>query len=328
MALPPLATATACHLPAPPTRPLRPTSLLHPPAPLPLPPASAHVPHAVRHDVRPCAVRTTTLRGRTGLAGALSNDAKLRELFDRIDIDKGGTIDRNELQTALCGAGKALSDEQIDTMLLAADGDGNAEIDFDEFANILRGVKAANAAAVIHRSFHKNHRKRSAAVAGATAAVATAGSGRGAEAGARRPSSVLGAAATNGDIAGIANGKANGSRGHGGGAGGGGGAAALSKLEFEHRLGQVLLSRQIEPAEAVRSWDRKHKGALTRIEFRLGVREALGLTNATSKDIDAIFDEFDTDHGGTIDVPARDPHTPAAPAALCTPCTVRPCALR
>ena len=38
------------------------------------------------------------------------------------------------------------------------------------------------------------------------------------------------------------------------------------------------------------------------MEFRLGVREALGL-NATSKDIDEIFERFDKDGGGTIDAP-------------------------
>jgi len=87
----------------------------------------------------------------SSLHGALMSDTKLREIFDHIDMDKGGTIDKNELRIALEGAGKNLSDQTITAMMNAADNDSNGEIEFEEFANIMKGVKANSAASTIGR---------------------------------------------------------------------------------------------------------------------------------------------------------------------------------
>ena len=87
----------------------------------------------------------------SSLHGALMSDTKLREIFDHIDMDKGGTIDKNELRIALEGAGKNLSDQAITAMMNAADNDSNGEIEFEEFANIMKGVKANSAASTIGR---------------------------------------------------------------------------------------------------------------------------------------------------------------------------------
>ena len=88
----------------------------------------------------------------SSLEGALLNDAKLRELFDHIDLDKSGTIEPAELKAALAGAGKALPPEQIDEMLQEARaGCGDDAITLQGFGYILKGVKAATAATVIER---------------------------------------------------------------------------------------------------------------------------------------------------------------------------------
>ena len=68
-------------------------------------------------------------------------DDKLRSAFDRIDVDGGGTLDRDELTQALVLMGK--SDGEIGAILAdmerkdASEGDGDGELDFDEFKSLV-----------------------------------------------------------------------------------------------------------------------------------------------------------------------------------------------
>ena len=55
-----------------------------------------------------------------GLEGALSSDAKLRELFDKLDLDHGGTLSAYELKVAIEATGRTMS---VEKMLSAADGE-------------------------------------------------------------------------------------------------------------------------------------------------------------------------------------------------------------
>ena len=60
-----------------------------------------------------------------------------RAVFNSIDLDSGGTIDKDELKTALSAAGREHTDAQIMSMMKLGDsgaegGDGDGEIDFDE----------------------------------------------------------------------------------------------------------------------------------------------------------------------------------------------------
>jgi len=74
------------------------------------------------------------------------NDSfKLRKVFDKIDLDGGGTIDRNELKTALqTQLGKpAISESEVNSMMSIADTDGNGSLNFREFASIARFAAAA-----------------------------------------------------------------------------------------------------------------------------------------------------------------------------------------
>ena len=93
----------------------------------------------------------------SSLEGALQNDDKLRKLFDDIDTDKGGTIDKEELRNAVQSVGSiGISEAQINVMMSAADDDDSGEIDFVEFCDILRGVvKQTKAARIIEKSFRK-----------------------------------------------------------------------------------------------------------------------------------------------------------------------------
>ena len=67
-------------------------------------------------------------------------------------------------------------------------------------------------------------------------------------------------------------------------------------------LGAELVKKNLKPMDLVRQWDQKHKGCVTKIEFRQGIRKGMGL-KAENKEIDNLFDEFDDDGGGTLDAP-------------------------
>ena len=59
----------------------------------------------------------------SSLEGALEDEtnAKLRELFDKLDLDGGGTLTIDELQKAIEASGKKISDEKLAMMMKAAD---------------------------------------------------------------------------------------------------------------------------------------------------------------------------------------------------------------
>ena len=75
------------------------------------------------------------------------------------------------------------------------------------------------------------------------------------------------------------------------------------------RLGALLVRRCIKPSTVVMQWSTSrgdHAGELSKVEFRKAVQQ-LGLDSkgphpTTSEDIDAVFDTFDADHGGYLDM--------------------------
>ena len=95
----------------------------------------------------------------SSLEAALHDDTKLRQLFDHMDADLGGSIDKGELKEALTAAGKKVSDDQLEHMFSHADTDGGGDIDYDEFADVVKGVKAAKAAFVIERGVRRHQDK-------------------------------------------------------------------------------------------------------------------------------------------------------------------------
>ena len=148
-------------------------------------------------------------------------------------------------------------------------------IDFGEFASILKGVKASNAATVIERQYHAHQKSESFLK-----------EKEGTQSERRRRRKALNKPA----VAALVSPRS---------------AAmpiATGKEELERLLGNVLVRKQADPKLLVEKWDRKRKGAITRIEFRVGVREGLGL-HADNAAIDAFFEHFDKDGSGSIDVP-------------------------
>ncbi|KAI3385535.1 hypothetical protein SNEBB_000509 [Seison nebaliae] len=61
---------------------------------------------------------------------------KFRTVFNAMDDNGDGNLDRNELKRALGAIGEAVDDDIIDQMFRLADLDGNGVISYTEFLNI------------------------------------------------------------------------------------------------------------------------------------------------------------------------------------------------
>jgi len=66
------------------------------------------------------------------------SDATLTTAFAEIDTDKGGTIDKEEMTTAILKMNPAATPEMIEGLWKFADDDGNGEITFEEYCKIMR----------------------------------------------------------------------------------------------------------------------------------------------------------------------------------------------
>ena len=64
-----------------------------------------------------------------------------REVFDLFDLNGGGTIDAEELEKALNSVDIMLTQAEIIDVLTVIDDDGNGEIDFDEFLNLMTSTE-------------------------------------------------------------------------------------------------------------------------------------------------------------------------------------------
>ena len=62
---------------------------------------------------------------------------EIKEAFDLFDTDKSGEIDVNELKQALMNLGIDTKNQTLQNMLADIDKNGNANIDFDEFIDMM-----------------------------------------------------------------------------------------------------------------------------------------------------------------------------------------------
>ena len=83
------------------------------------------------------------------------------------------------------------------------------------------------------------------------------------------------------------------------------GARALIAKEWDSlaiRVGLAITKNKLKPRDLVAQWDKKGKGVLSKVEWRQGLQDGLGI-KADRKAVDALFDSFDDDGGGTLDAP-------------------------
>lgn len=62
---------------------------------------------------------------------------ELQEAFNHFDEDKSGTIDTQEIVHAMTRIGQKLTQKQAKDFVAAADADGDGEINYEEFVNVL-----------------------------------------------------------------------------------------------------------------------------------------------------------------------------------------------
>merc|ERR1719333_559630 len=63
--------------------------------------------------------------------------SSVRDAFKKFDADGDGCISRQEVMQGASAAGLRLSSEEVDTLFILGDKDGNGQIDFSEFAQIM-----------------------------------------------------------------------------------------------------------------------------------------------------------------------------------------------
>jgi calcium-dependent protein kinase len=69
----------------------------------------------------------------------LLSDVKLKQAFNLFDKDESGSISADEIKAILCG-GKNIDEEVWNQVISEVDGDGNGEIDFEEFSIMMRKI--------------------------------------------------------------------------------------------------------------------------------------------------------------------------------------------
>eukprot|EP01084_Bolivina_argentea_P317607 550692_1 len=70
-------------------------------------------------------------------AKSLTDGAKLRQVFDRIDSDDSGELDEDEFRTAALVCSMGISDNQISEVFQSLDTDNNGTISFNEFTTAI-----------------------------------------------------------------------------------------------------------------------------------------------------------------------------------------------
>lgn len=83
--------------------------------------------------------QTKTFEPKTYEKNGLTEDEvlEIKEAFDLFDTDKSGQIDTNELKKALQQLGIDAKNQTLQNMLADIDKNGNQEIDFDEFIDMM-----------------------------------------------------------------------------------------------------------------------------------------------------------------------------------------------
>ena len=78
---------------------------------------------------------TESHRSKRGLQDRLNKKAlkKIQDAFDRIDVDKSGTIEAPELKLMMMEMGKQHEDSDIEKMMLELDSDGDGKVTIEEF---------------------------------------------------------------------------------------------------------------------------------------------------------------------------------------------------
>mmetsp|Transcript_5360 Transcript_5360/g.7249 ORF Transcript_5360/g.7249 Transcript_5360/m.7249 type:complete len:156 (+) Transcript_5360:193-660(+) len=70
--------------------------------------------------------------------------SEFREVFDLVDLDKGGSISASEVKDLMSLLGMNPTHEEVVVMVSEIDVDGNGVVDFEEFLQVMAGQQATN----------------------------------------------------------------------------------------------------------------------------------------------------------------------------------------
>ena len=82
------------------------------------------------------------IRGDTLVTGTMGNSASAREAFDKMDTDKSGELDFEEIKAAVAAMGQDPDDDRIRKYIADHDTDGNGTLDFAEFEGLAAQIAA------------------------------------------------------------------------------------------------------------------------------------------------------------------------------------------
>ena len=69
-----------------------------------------------------------------------SNDSELRAIFDELDIDRSGELDRGEIYKLLDSLGRKPSQDQLDNFMARMDPDGSGEVSAQFCLTLVRTI--------------------------------------------------------------------------------------------------------------------------------------------------------------------------------------------
>ena len=70
-------------------------------------------------------------------------DQEIKEAFDAFDLDHNGFVGAAEIRHVLINIGEQVTDEEVDEMINMVDKDGDGQVSFDEFYEMVSGGKKA-----------------------------------------------------------------------------------------------------------------------------------------------------------------------------------------
>ncbi|MED6145816.1 translation elongation factor EF1B gamma [Stylosanthes scabra] len=68
-------------------------------------------------------------------------EEELKEAFKVFDKDQNGFISASELRHVMINLGEKLTDEEVEQMIKEADLDGDGQVNYDEFVNMMMAVR-------------------------------------------------------------------------------------------------------------------------------------------------------------------------------------------
>ena len=131
---------------------------------------------------RPTAAKQADAAHRAQRSAKKAKQSKLRQLFDSIDADGSGLLDKDELAVLAAKLGRTLGPAELDSAMTEMDTDQSGEVDFEEFeewwtksaagersSELAKAAAAQEAAAARIQAVHRGRLLRAAVVAASSA---------------------------------------------------------------------------------------------------------------------------------------------------------------